>query len=115
MKGERIKKKVKIENEEQVNQESVQTEQAVWVDFWATRCNFLRRISPVIDRIENKYGKDGKIAKLNVDDNKELTQKYEVNSIPTLILFQNGKVTDSVISPPSEASIIDWLKKYGAL
>lgn len=104
-----------IENEEQFNQEVLQSEQAVVVDFWAPWCNFCRRLSPVIDRIEEKYGKDVKIAKLNVDDNKELTQKYEVNSIPTLILFQNGKVTDSVISPPSEASIIDWLKKYGAL
>lgn len=104
-----------IENEEQFNQEVLQSEQAVVVDFWAPWCNFCRRLSPVIDRIEDKYGKDVKIAKLNVDDNKELTQKYEVNSIPTLMLFQNGKVTDSVISPPSEASIIEWLKKHGAL
>ncbi len=104
-----------IENEKQFEEEVLQSEQAVLVDFWAPWCNFCRRLAPVIDRIEEKYGKNIKIAKLNVDDNKELTQKYGVNSIPTLILFQNGKDTDSVISPPSEASIIDWLKKYGAL
>lgn len=104
-----------IENEKQFKEEVLQSEQAVLVDFWAPWCSFCRRLAPVIDRIEEKYGKNVKIAKLNVDDNKEIAQKYEVNSIPTLILFQNGKAIDSVISPPSEASIIDWMKKHGAL
>lgn len=104
-----------IENKKQFKEEVLQSEQAVLVDFWAPWCSFCRRLAPAIDRIEEKYGKNVKIAKLNVDDNKEIAQKYEVNSIPTLILFQNGKAIDSVISPPSEASIIDWIKKHGAL
>ena len=106
---------ISIESEEQFSKEVLQASQPVMVDFWAPWCGFCKRLSPVIDRIEQRFGEKIKVVKVNVDDNKELTQKYDIDAIPAVFLFQNGEVSDIVISPPSEMAIIDWLTKYGAL
>ena len=106
---------ISIESEEQFSKEVLQASQPVMVDFWAPWCGFCKRLSPVIDRIEQRFGEKIKVVKVNVDDNKELTQKYDIDAIPAVFLFQNGEVSDIVISPRSEMAIIDWLTKYGAL
>jgi thioredoxin 1 len=67
------------------------------VDFWAPWCGPCRMVAPVVEELANEY--DGKVAffKLNVDDNKKITDKYGVRSIPTLILFKNAQRVATVV------------------
>ena len=55
------------------------------------------------------------VAKLNVDDAQVLAQKYEVETIPTLILFRGGQASEQLINPASKAAILEWLKGQGAI
>lgn len=75
----------------------------VIVDFWAPWCGPCRMVSPVIEKLAGKYSGKVKVVKVNVDDNQELAMKYEIMSIPTIMLFKDGKVVDKAIgAAPSE-------------
>jgi thioredoxin 1 len=62
----------------------------VLVDFWAGWCGPCKMIAPVVEEIAQDYGERMQVAKLNVDENPQISEKFEVLSIPTLILFQDG-------------------------
>jgi len=79
--------------EEEVLKES----KPVLVDFWAVWCAPCRIIAPVIDEIADTYGGKIKVGKVNVDDNSMIPSKYGIRSIPTVILFKDGKVAEQVI------------------
>lgn len=79
-------------------------EGVVLVDFWAPWCGPCKMIAPVLEELDQELGDKLKIAKLNVDENQETSAKYEVMSIPTLLLFKNGEVVDKVVGfQPKEA------------
>ena len=81
----------------------------VLVDFWATWCGPCQMVGPIIEEISNE-NKDVKICKLDVDKEPEIASKYQVMSIPTMIVFKNGKpVKTSVGAKPKEA-ILSMLK-----
>ncbi|MCC8438542.1 thioredoxin [Brevibacillus sp. M2.1A] len=64
----------------------------VLLDFWAPWCGPCKMLSPILDDLAEEIGDTAKIVKVNVDENAESTDKYGIMSIPTIILFQNGKV-----------------------
>lgn len=74
------------------------------VDFWAPWCGPCRIIGPIVEELAPNYNGKAIIAKMNVDDNPEVPQKYGVTSIPTLMMFKNGKLVDRVVGamPRSE-------------
>jgi thioredoxin 1 len=76
--------------------EVLEAEQAVLVDFWAPWCGPCRVVAPVLEEIAAER-QDLTIVKLNVDDNQQTAAKYEVLSIPTMILFKNGQVAKKII------------------
>jgi len=78
----------------------------VLVDLWATWCGPCKMIEPTIEEIAREYNGKLKVAKLNVDDNQQLATKYGVRSIPTLLLFQNGKVKDQIIGALPKKQIV---------
>lgn len=84
----------------------------VLVDFWAAWCGPCRAIAPIIEQLSTEYAGKVKIAKVNVDDNRDLAQQFGVMSIPTLIMFKNGQKVDQVIGFTSKA---DLEKKLEAL
>ncbi|WP_022836309.1 thioredoxin [Salisaeta longa] len=69
----------------------------VLVDFWATWCGPCRMIAPVIDELADDYAGRVKIGKLDVDDNPRMAQEYGVRSIPTLLFFKGGDVADQMM------------------
>lgn len=77
--------------------EVLEAEVPVLVDFWAPWCGPCRMVAPVVEEIAKERGEDIKVVKLNIDDNQQTAIAYEVMSIPTLILFNQGQISKKVI------------------
>lgn len=78
-------------------QEVLRSESPVLVDFWAAWCAPCRKIAPVIDALADEYAGRVKVAKVDVDQNPELAGRYNVASIPTLLLLKGGRVVEQRI------------------
>ncbi|MDD4494439.1 MAG: thioredoxin [Eubacteriales bacterium] len=82
----------------------------VLVDFWAAWCGPCRAVGPVIEQLADDYNGKAKVGKVNVDEENELASRFRVMSIPTIILFKNGKAVDKIIGLTSKqefAQMID--------
>jgi thioredoxin 1 len=75
----------------------LQGTQPTLVDFWAPWCGPCRIIGPIVEELAVSYQEKAVITKMNVDDNPEVAQKYGVTSIPTLMMFKEGKLVDRVV------------------
>ncbi|MCR3755264.1 MAG: thioredoxin 1 [Candidatus Westeberhardia cardiocondylae] len=67
------------------------------IDFWATWCNPCKMMMPILEEISNEFYKKITIAQVNVDENPKTTSKYNIRSVPTLLLFNNGKIIEKKI------------------
>jgi len=77
--------------------EVIEADVPVLVDFWAPWCGPCRMVAPVVEEIAQERGDALKVVKMNVDENQDTAIKFNVMSIPTLILFRNGEVAKTVI------------------
>jgi thioredoxin 1 len=77
--------------------EVIESEVPVLVDFWAPWCGPCRRVSPIVEEIAGERGEALKVVKLNIDENQETAIKFNVMSIPTLMVFSGGEVKKTVI------------------
>ncbi|MCY7412012.1 MAG: thioredoxin, partial [Salinibacterium sp.] len=73
------------------------SEDTIMVDFWAEWCGPCRAVSPILDQIAAEHADKIKIVKLNVDENPEMAQKYQITSIPAMKVFRGGEVVKTVI------------------
>jgi thioredoxin 1 len=71
--------------------ELIQGETPVIVDFFATWCGPCKAMAPQLDQLKNKLGEDIKIVKIDIDKNKKLAQKLQINSVPTLMIYKDGR------------------------
>ncbi|HEY8500307.1 MAG TPA: thioredoxin [Clostridia bacterium] len=92
--------------------EVLQSDKPVLVDFWAAWCGPCRMVAPIVSQIANEYDGRVKVGKVNVDEENELAQKYRIMSIPTLIVFKNGKLVDSVIGARSKEDLSRMLDNH---
>lgn len=84
---------------------------AVFVDFWAPWCGPCRIIGPIVEELAPSYEGRAVIAKLNVDDNPATAQRYQVTSIPTLLMFKDGKVVDRAIGAMPKAELQKFIDR----
>ena len=82
-----------------------------FVDFWAVWCGPCRTMEPVVERIARKLAGSVNFGKLNVDEHSEIATRYEVQSIPTFMMFRNGRPVDAVIGTMQETALEQRIRK----
>jgi thioredoxin 1 len=85
---------------------------AVLVDFWAEWCGPCKMIAPVLEEIASSHGESIQIAKLNVDDNPNIARRFDVMSIPTLLVFRDGEVQKRLVGAKGKAQLLEELSEY---
>ena len=89
--------------------EVLKSKEPVVVDFWAEWCGPCRQIAPALEEIAGSMDGKVKIVKLNIDENPATTQKYNVMSIPTLMLFKDGKLAASQVGAAPKQKLQQWI------
>lgn len=93
-------------------QDVLQAEQPVLVDFWAAWCAPCRMLAPTVEAVAEQYAMSARVVKLNVDDNPGVSQRYGIKGIPTLILFKGGREEERVVGATSKEAISRLLEKH---
>ena len=91
-------------------EEVLKSDKTVLIDFYADWCGPCRMMGSIVEEIANTAGENVKVGKVNVDDNQELAVKFGIMSIPTLIIFKNGKPVESLIGVRDKAEIMGKIK-----
>ncbi len=77
--------------------EVINSDKPVLIDFWAVWCGPCKLIAPVVEEISNEYTGKFKVGKMDIDNNPNVAMKYGIRSIPTLLIFKDGKVVDQIV------------------
>ena len=93
-----------ISSTEQFEKEVLKSPNPVFVDFWAEWCGPCRMVSPVVEELSQEYEDKVDFVKINVDDNGDLAQKFNVFSIPTLAIFKDGQVVSQKVGAGTKES-----------
>ena len=86
-------------------QDVLNSETPVIVDYWAEWCGPCKMIAPILDEIAHEYGDRLKVAKINVDENPLTPQKYSVRGIPALMIFRSGEVVDTKVGAMTKSQL----------
>ena len=101
-----------IINKSNFENEVINADKPVLLDFYADWCGPCKMLSPVLSEIADEYADVLRVAKVNVDDEPELAMKFKVSSIPMLALFKNGKIISTSVGYRPKDEILNELKLY---
>ncbi len=91
--------------------EVLKSEKPVLVDFWAAWCGPCQMMGPIIEELAKEMGNKYKVGKLNVDENRETVARYGIMSIPTLMIFKNGKPVKQLVGVQAKENLKGELEK----
>ena len=96
---------------EQLFQEALQAEKPVLVEFWAPWCVYCRRIAPAMEKIRDQFSDELLIGQVNIDDEPRLSDREQIEVIPTFVLYRGGKAVASIVAPESKAAIESFIRE----
>lgn len=94
------------------DEEVLKSELPVLIDFWAVWCGPCKMIAPSINELANEYEGKAKIGKVDVDNNQQVATKYGIRSIPTLLIFKDGKMVDQIVGALPKQKIAEKLNAH---
>ena len=94
-------------NDGNFDKEVLQSEQPVLVDFWAVWCGPCKMIAPVVEELAKEYDGRLKVGKVDVDNNQDISMKFGIRSIPTLMVFKGGKVVEQIIGAVPKKNLVE--------
>ncbi len=94
------------------DEDIVNAEKLTVVDFYATWCGPCRKLSPILEEVENEIGDRVNFAKIDTDDNIDAAKKYQVSGLPTLLVFKDGEVVERMVGLMPKSSIITNIEKH---
>lgn len=96
-------------NKESFNK-AISEDKPVLVDFWAPWCGPCKSLNPILQEVANELGSTAAIYKVNVDENTDLAQEHGVNSIPTMLVYKNGSLSETLVGVKSKEELISSLQ-----
>ena len=99
-------------NSENFEQEVLKSDLPVIIDFWAEWCGPCRMLTPTIEALATEYQGKVKVCKLNVDEANDIAAKYQVMSIPTIIVFNKGKIVKQIVGVVPKEKLEEAVKPY---
>lgn len=96
-------------SDQNFDQDVLKSSAPVIVDFWAEWCGPCRMVAPILEEVSGELGDKVRIVKLNVDENPQTASKYGIMSIPTLLLFKDGKIASRQVGAAPKAKLVQWI------
>jgi thioredoxin 1 len=101
-------------NEASFDKAVIQSPVPVVVDFWAAWCGPCKMIAPVLNEIAKESGDRFRVAKVNIDDDPALQQRFNIRGVPALLFFSGGELRDQIVGVAPKKAIVEKLEKLGA-
>lgn len=93
-------------------QDTIKSDKLVVIDFWAEWCGPCRMVGPIIEELATEYADKVVIGKVDVDNNDEITSKYGIRNIPTILFIKNGEIVDKQVGAAQKATFVEKIDKF---
>lgn len=100
-----------IDINREIFEQELAKDKPLLVEYWAPWCTYCRRIGPAYEKIAQEYGDRITVARVNTDENPQLEAEQQIEVIPTLILYKNGRAAASIVAPESKAMIDSFIRE----